>query len=100
MKRDMELIRKILFEIEEKLSIDLIENLSDIKEDILQWLQHLNKCGNFGFHPRVMCTTKKCMGHVSHPRMSEHQNYHEKLGNLVSRFSFCAFWDLFQAMFR
>jgi hypothetical protein len=60
----------------------MLDNMFKIKQ---------NKCGNFGFHPRVMCTAKKCMGHMSHPRMSEHQNYHEKLGNLVSRFSFCAF---------
>ncbi|CAF2826418.1 unnamed protein product [Rotaria sp. Silwood2] len=33
-------------EIEEKLSIDLIENLSDIKEDILQRLQHLKNLPN------------------------------------------------------
>jgi len=50
------------------------------------------KCGNFGFHPRVMCTAKKCMGDMSRSRISEHQNCHEKkLGNLISGCSFCAF---------
>ncbi len=38
---------------------------------------------------------KKCIGYVSHSRISEQQNYHEKLGNLVSGCSLCAFWDPF-----
>ena len=42
---------------------------------------------------------KKCVGYVSHSRMCEHQNYHEKLGNLVSEFSFCAFETFFRRFF-
>ncbi len=40
-------------EIEEKLSIDLIENLSEIKEDILQRLQHLKNVPNRLENPNI-----------------------------------------------
>ncbi|CAM2705206.1 unnamed protein product [Rotaria socialis] len=40
-------------EIEEKLSIDLIENLSDIKEDIQQQLQHLKNVPNRLENPNI-----------------------------------------------
>ncbi|CAF4307978.1 unnamed protein product, partial [Rotaria sordida] len=40
-------------EIEEKLSIDLIENLSEIKEDVLQRLQHLKNFRNRLENPNI-----------------------------------------------